>query len=236
MQSAPFQQIADFVVNGFQQSYQFPGMIKALFLMFDATAWDRLAQARRGVVFICVSYLLPLLLVVSAVEGGGLTCWGKWQSGVGVIKKFAVGEAILYEIAQMLLTLAVVFVCAHLVKILGETFHDRHSYTQAFTVVAYTLYPVFLLRLLDVFPMMNPWIPWAIGIVLSIWIYYQGLPRVMKPDASHAFELYVISSMILVATTGLVRTLTALCLRGRVDFTHSYLGAGILHLLARLHF
>jgi hypothetical protein len=138
---------------------------------------------------------------------------------------------ILLEAAQLLLTLAVVFVCAHLVKILGETFHDRHAYTQSFTVVAYTLSPVYWLRLLDVFPMMNPWVPWAIGIVLSIWIFYQGLPRVMKPDPSHAFELYLVSSMILFATTGLVCLLTALCLRGQVDFAHSYFGAGILHLL-----
>ena len=152
------------------------------------------------------------------------------------IRKFTAAEVTLFEVAQLLLTLAVVFVCAHLVKILGETFHDRHSYTQAFTVVAYTLSPVFLFRLLDVFPMMNPWVPWAIGIVLSIWIYYQGLPRVMKPDPSHAFELYMISLMILVATTGLVRLLTALCLRGRIDFAHSYLGARIVHLLVQLHF
>lgn len=211
-------------------------MIKAFFLMFDPTAWDRLAQARRSVGRVCATYLLPLLLVVSVVEGGGLVHWGKWQAGVGVIKKFTAGEAVLYEVAQLLLMLGVVFVCAHLVKILGETFHDRHNYTQAFTVVAYTLFPVFLLRLLDMFPMMNPWVPWVIGIMLSLWIYYQGLPRVMKPDPSHAFELYVISSMILVATTGLVRLLTALCLRGQVDFEHSYIGARLLHLLARLHF
>ena len=210
-------------------------MIKALFLFFDPMAWDRLAQERRGVGFILASYLLPMLLVVSAVEGAGLMHWGKWQAGVGVIKKFTAGEAVLYEVAQLLLTLAVVFVCAHLVKILGETFHDRHSYTQAFTVVAYALCPIFLLRMLDVFPMMNPWIPWGIGLVLSLWIFYQGLPRVMKPDPSHAFELYVISSMILFATTGLVCTLIALCLRGQVDFEHSYFGLKMLHLLARLH-
>ena len=211
-------------------------MIKALFLFFDPTVWDRMAQARRGMGFIFASYLLPLLLVVSAVEGGGLVLWGKWQPGVGVIKRFTAGEAVLFEVTQLLLTLAVVFVCAHLVRILGETFHDRHTYAAAFTVVAYTLCPVFLLRLLDVFPMMNPLAPWAIGIVLSIWIFYQGLPRVMKPDPSHAFELYVVSSMILFSTTGLVCMLTALCLRGKVDFAHSYLGARILDLLARLHF
>ena len=221
---------------GFGGAINSGGMIKALFLFFDPTAWDRLAQARRGVVFISASYLLPLLLVVSAVEGYGLMRWGKWQPGVGVIKKFTAGEVALFEIVQLLLTLALVFACAHLVKILGETFHDRHAYTQAFAVVAYTLFPVFLFRLLDVFPTMNPWIPWAIGIVLSIWIFYQGLPRVMKPDPSHAFELYVVSAMILFSTTGLVCMLTALCLRGKVDFANSYLGLKILHLLARLHF
>ncbi|MBZ5521459.1 MAG: YIP1 family protein, partial [Acidobacteriia bacterium] len=109
-------------------------------------------------------------------------------------------------------------------------------YTQAFTVVAYALGPVFWLRLLNAFPLMNPWVPWIIGIMLSIWIFYQGLPRVMKPDPSHAFELYVISSMVLFATTGLVCLLTALYLRGQVDFEHSYVGMKLLRLLAPLHF
>jgi hypothetical protein len=35
--------------------------------------------------------------------------------------------------------------------------------------------------------------------------------------------------------TGLVRLLTALYVRGQVDFAQSYLGMKILHLLARLH-
>ena len=72
-------------------------MIKALFLVFDPTGWDRLAQARRGVEFIVTRHLLPLLLLVSVVEGGGLMHWGKWQTGVGVIKKFTAGEVILFE-------------------------------------------------------------------------------------------------------------------------------------------
>jgi hypothetical protein len=211
-------------------------MIKVLFLIFDPTAWNGVARARRGVGFIVAGYLLPLLLMVAVVESGGLLHWGKWQTVIGVIRKFTVGEVIIYEAAQLLLTLAMVFVCAHLVKILGETFHDRHTYTLAFTVVAYGLSPVFLLRLLDAFPLMNPWVPWAIGITLSIWIFYQGLPRVMAPNPTHAFELYVAGSMILLLTTGLVRLLTALYVQGRIDFDHSYLGMKILHLLARLHF
>ena len=212
------------------------GIMKVFLLMFDPTAWDRLAQKRHAVGFLCAAYLLPLLVVVSAAEGSGLVHWGKWQSGVGVLRKFTVAEVIAYETTQLLLVLAVVFVCAYLLKILGETFHDRHTYTQAFTVVAYALGPVFWLRLLNAFPLMNPWVPWIIGIMLSIWIFYQGLPRVMKPDPSHAFELYVISSMVLFAPTGLVCLLTALYLRGQVDFEHSYVGMKLLRLLAPLHF
>ena len=211
-------------------------MIKVLFLIFDPTAWDGVARARRGVGCIVARYLLPLLLMVAAVESGGLLHWGKWQPAIGTIRKFTVGEVIVYEAAQLLLALAVVFVCAHLVKMLGETFHDRHTYTQAFTAVAYGLSPVFLVRVLDAFPLMNPWVPWTIGIALSIWIFYQGLPRVMSPNPTHAFELYVASSIIMFLTTGLVRLLTAMYVQGRIDFDHSYLGMKILHLLARLHF
>ena len=210
-------------------------MIQALLLMFDPKVWDRLARAQRGVKQIFSTYLLPLLVTVSVVEGAGLKHWGKWQPGVGVLRKFTTGEVLLFEVGQLLLTLAAVFVCAHLVKILGETFHDRLTYKSAFTVVSFTLGPIFLLRLLNALPMMNPWVPWAIGFALSIWFYYQGLPRVVKPDPSHAFELYMISSMVLFAITGLVCLITALCLRGQVDFTHSYPAIKILHLLARLH-
>ena len=43
-----------------------------------------------------------------------------------------------------------------MVKSIGETFHGRHTYTQAFTTVAYSLSPLFLLRLLDAFPGVSP--------------------------------------------------------------------------------
>ena len=62
------------------------------------------------------------------------------------------------EAAQILLSLGVVFCGASLLKSIGETFHGRHTYTQAFTAVAYSLGPFFLLRLLDVFPGISPWV------------------------------------------------------------------------------
>jgi hypothetical protein len=170
------------------------------------------------------------------VEGWGLVSLGKWQSGVELLRRFTVGEAAIYETVQFLFTLVVVFVCAYLLKVVGETFRGRFTYTQTFTVVAYGLCPVFLLRLLDAFPRLSPWITWGIGITLSIWVLYHGLPRVMLPDPAHALGLYYVGSFLLFLTTGLERLLTALYLQGRIDFARSYLAIEISHLLARLHF
>ena len=73
-----------------------------------------------------------------------------------------------FEAAQFLLSLLVVFVGANMLTAIGETFRGRHTYTQAFTTIAYGLSPLFLLRLLDAFKEVNPWVTWSIGIILSI--------------------------------------------------------------------
>jgi hypothetical protein len=108
----------------------------------------------------------------------------------------------------------VVFAGAKLVKSVGETFRGRHTYNQAFTAVAYGLGPLFLLRLFDTFSGISPWAPWGVGIVLSISVLYQGLPRVMEPDPSHAFGLYLMSAVLLALITGMARFVTAGYLQG----------------------
>lgn len=204
-------------------------MIKALFLIFEPLVqWERVAESRRSLKFMLVSYLLPMLLIVAAVEGFGLVEWGKRQSSLGQITPFSVGVALIYEMAQLLLTLVVVAVCAHLVKSLGDTFHLRNSYHQAFTLVIYGLSPLFLLRLFDAIPVVNPWITWSLGIMLSIKILYYGVPRIMEPDPPHAFGLYLMCAVLLTMVTGLERFITAWYLSGHCqpisDFI-SYLAA-----------
>jgi len=191
-------------------------MIKALLLIFDPMAtWEGIFRARRSTVFILVIYLLPLLLITSAGEGFGLVQWGKWQGEIGHLKKFPVQETVVVEAVQILALLLVVFAGAYLLKSIGETFHGRHTYGQAFTTVAYSLSPLFLLRLLDAFTGVYPWVGWSIGIILSVAVLYHGVPRMMEPDPSHAFGLYLMSALLLVMVTGLVRFVTAAYLLGK---------------------
>jgi hypothetical protein len=187
-------------------------MIKAILLIFEPVAtWEGIARTRRSVGFILVVYLLPLLVITSAGEGYGLVRWGRERGKVSELQHlhtFPRKEALIFEAAQFALSLIVVFAAAKMVKSVGETFHGRHTYSQSFTAVAYGLGPLFLMRLMDVFPAVNPWISWAIGIILSIAVLYQGLPRMMEPDPSHALGLFFMTALILILLTGLVRFLT----------------------------
>jgi hypothetical protein len=191
-------------------------MIKAVLLIFEPVAtWEGILRARRNMGFVLALYLLPLLVITSAAEGYGLVHWGKWQSDVGRLKTFSLGEAVLVEAAQILLSFAIVFVCAHLLKSIGETFHGRHSYSQALTAVAYSMGPFFTLRFLDAFSGISPWVAWAIGICLTVAALYQGVPRIMAPDPSHAFGLYLMTALLVVLISGLVRFATAAYLQGK---------------------
>ena len=199
-------------------------MIKAFFLIFEPTvAWDRISQARRGFAHIFFLYLLPMAVLATAVEGWGLARWGKWQPKFQKLKEFSTANVITFEAIQFFLLLAMVLVTALLLLKISETFESRRSYLRAFTTVAYAFSPLFLTRLLDAGPMMSPWVTWTIGLVLTVWVLYQGIPRVMQPDPTHAFGLYLSAMFVVLLTSGIARVLTALYLLGEVDFHHSWL-------------
>jgi hypothetical protein len=194
-------------------------MIKALLLIFDPIrSWERVVRARRSLLFVLFVSLLPLVVLSCAAEAYGLATWGKWQGEIGEfarLRRFSQQEIIAYEALQFLTNLFLVFMGAKLLKSLGETFHGRHPFTAAFTVTAYALSPLFLLRVLDAIPVLSPWITWAVGIVLSLGVLYQGVPRVMQPDPPHAFGLYLTSALLLVLISGLTRFVTAWWLEGK---------------------
>jgi uncharacterized membrane protein YecN with MAPEG domain len=205
----------DLIVSAQTNQYQFQRMIKALFLIFEpGAAWERVVEAGRGLTFVFAFYLLPMLLILSAAEGCGLMEWGTVQVNSGLVKKLTANEMVVYETAQAFLTLLVIAVCAGFIKSLGETFHSRHNYTQAFTVVIYGLSPLFLFQLLDTFQIVNLWLVWAVGIMLVLKALYHGVPCVMTPDPTHAFGLYFMSALVVVALTGMERFFTAWYLSG----------------------
>jgi len=125
-------------------------MIKVFFLIFEPTsAWDKIAQARRGLWHITLVTILPLLLAGTLLEAWGLSAHGKWQGRFQIMKRFTPPDIAAFETIQFLLLLAMVFLCALVVFRIGQTFLERLTFEQAFRTVAYAFSPMFLFHFLD---------------------------------------------------------------------------------------
>ena len=206
-------------------------MIKVFFLLFEpGAAWDKIAQARRGFAYITVIQLLPLILLSTALETLGLGLHGKWQERFQILKRFSEQDVLTYGILQFLLSFAVVFVTALLIFKISQTFQDRLTFLQAFTTVAYGFSPMFLVRFLDYGASIHPAVTWLLGMGLTTWVLYQGIPRVMQPDPTHAFGVYLSAMIVVVLTSGLARLMTAMYVLGYMDLQHSWLSRRITHL------
>ena len=209
-------------------------MIKALLLIFSPmSAWERVFRAQRSPWFVIGVFLVPLLILSAAGEAYGLVHWGKWQNAiVREAKTFPPAQAAIFELFQFLLTLAVILVNAGLLKSTGGTFHARHTFSQAFTTIAYGLSPLFLFRLMNASSDVPPWLSWIVGVVLSMVVLYHGVPRIMQPDPAHAFGLYVITCLLVLFTTGLLELITACYLLGKFPKLSTFIAS----LAARLPF
>ena len=177
--------------------------------------WDKIALAQKSLRQVLILFLTPLILISVGGELAGLLYFGKLRELEQAVK-IPVEKAVIYGAVQLLFSFAVVLIGAKAIKSVSETFHSRHTFAQCFTVVAYALSPLFLVRLLDAFPAMNPWASFGIGIVLAVTTLYHGVPRVLQPDPPHAFGLYLISALMLAGVAGLARFLTLLLLAGKI--------------------
>src|SRR5437016_6120955 len=93
--------------------------------------------------------------------------------------------------------------------------HGQHHVFQRRERGNQVILPLFILRLLDSFAGVPPWLSWSIGIILSIGVLYHGVPRIMQPDPPHAFGLFLMSGLLLLLITGLARFITACYLEGK---------------------
>ncbi len=192
-------------------------MIKSLLLIFDsANTWEKIAAAPQSVLKVITLSLMPLLLLSAAAEGAALIKFGREQGPLDTMKPVSQALALRYEIAQLGLSLLVVVAGAAVLQKIGQSFHRRHTYSECFTTLAYSLSPLFLLRVFAGFPAIHTWACWAVGILLSVSALYRGIPRIMRPDPSNALGLYLLSSLLLIVVTGLAHFVAGLVFNEKI--------------------
>ena len=192
-------------------------MFLVFLMIFDPEGgWGRAAESARSTVRVLLLHLVPLLLLGCIAEGLGMMRWGKRVSQFGTLKTFKFEEVLPYEACQFGVGLAVVLLGAVVIRRLANTFHTRQKFTPALAVSVFGLGPVFLMRVFDAFPAIPPLVPWIIGAALTMAVLYQGVPRVMQLDPSHALGVYMSSMMVLVLASGIGRVLVIYFLQGKI--------------------
>jgi len=194
-----------------------------LLLVAPIHTWEGIFQARRSVGFILSTFLLPMVFLGCIVEGYGLAHWGKVQGEFSRLVIFKPREAAVFEALQLLVLLILALINAGLLKSTCGTFQGRQTFQQGFRTIAYGMGPYLLFRCLDAFSAVTPWVSWLIGILLTLAVLYHGVPKIMDPDPAHAFGLYVVTSLLLLFTTGILTLLTALTLRGEFPKLMSFI-------------
>ena len=192
-------------------------MFLVFLILFDpANGWRRVAESCRSLARLVFIHLLPLLLIGCVAEGYGIMRWGKRVGDFGATRTYELPQVIGYQACHFVAGLMVVLLSAWVLKVVSNTFQHRQKFIQALAVSVFALGPVFLLRICDAFPMINPWISWGIGAVLVVAFLYQGAPRVMHLDPAHALGVYMSSAVLLVMISGLGRFVVVMFLQSKV--------------------
>ncbi len=193
-------------------------MIRALLLILDPIAsWEKILKAQRGVPFILLTHLLPLMVLTLGLETFALTRLGEQRGLFGAYTKIPVELAVRYGAAEMILNLLVVVLGAKLVQKIANNFRGEHTYRQCFTVLAYGLSPIFLGHFLDAAPFLNTWVCFGIGLVLSLAAMYQGVPLILRPDHAKALGLYFTVVVLVGVLATVAHLLSWLLLREDID-------------------
>jgi hypothetical protein len=193
-------------------------MIRGLLLILDAGgSWNKIATAQRGFLFILAVHLLPLLTITLGLEAFALVRLGEGRAISGDPTRVGTEAALRYAVAEAVLNLGLILVGARIVQQLARSFHDRVTYLTCFTILAYTLSPLFLLHLLDALPGVNTWACYGAGILLSVAVLYLAIPIVMRPDPAKAMGIYVTMAVLLVVMTGLAHFLAVQILHNQLN-------------------
>src|SRR5688572_5460701 len=109
-------------------------MIKALLLLLDPTnTWEKIQQSAPGVARVFFTYLLPLILLGVSVETWAVMKVGR-DEGRFTERRVKVPEqvAVRYAVVQAACAIVIAFIGAWIFKSIGEGFHRRQPYAEAF--------------------------------------------------------------------------------------------------------
>ena len=152
------------------------------------TEWDAVAAEEPNIQQILIGYVLPLALVptIAVIIGWGL---------VGILGFTSFSYGIAMGLVQLLNAFLSVLVAGFVIDALAPSFGSQKNTGRAMQLVAYSMTPVWLAGILNLFPVIG-WLAGLIGLY-GLFLLYLGIAPLMKTPEDKKVGYLVISIIIL---------------------------------------
>lgn len=141
-------------------------------------------------------YIAPLAAIPAVASFIGVTIIGVPVLFYGTVRTGVV-PAFTNMVVSYLLTLGAVYLAALVINKLAPTFESRPDEMQALKLTAYSYTPAWVAGVLMVIPALSP-IAAILGLY-SIYLFYLGLPVLMKTPEAKVIPYMIVSAIVMIA-------------------------------------
>jgi len=157
--------------------------------------WPKIAQETATIQEIYLNYVV-ILAAIPAVAGFiGLTLLGGVFGGFGA--SFGAGVGLFYLIQVYVISLVSVIVFAFIIDALAPTFGSEKNLTQAFKLTVYAHTASWVAGVFLIIPLLG-WLVTLVGAIYGIYLFYLGLPVMMKTPEQKVIPYMVVCALIVI--------------------------------------
>lgn len=180
----------------------------AFFIIKPVITWNRIILSPKPPWFIFVVYFLSSVILVGIVEGHTLMLTGKSLVERGQNNRFTFAKVFVFEAWQFLFLAILLWVTALFLTMYANACHQRNNINQSLKVVLHSIGPLLLIQLLNGIPGIYVWLTWCGGVFFCLAAFYNGIPRILMPDAPSALGLFITAAFVFVSLLAVWRFMT----------------------------
>ncbi|HVL69512.1 MAG TPA: Yip1 family protein [Vicinamibacterales bacterium] len=175
-------------------------------LTSPATEWPVIEAEPTTTEKLYRGYIAPLAAIPAVAGFIGSAIIGVTLPFIGTYRD-SIPSALAHMLVSFVLSLVGVYVAALVVNKLAPTFESRADDLQALKLVAYAQTPSWLAGALFAVPVLG--VLAILGTLYAIYLFYLGLPVMMKTPQSKVIPYMVVAAVVVIAVSVVVGLLSA---------------------------
>lgn len=175
-------------------------------LKTPASEWQAIAAESTDIGKLYTEYIIPLSAIPVVANFLALAVFRSTLAGYGV--RIGMTTALTFAILQYVMGLASVFIGALVVEWLAPKFKSSGTRVDALKMMAYASTAAWVAGAAYLIPILGGFVVLA-GAIYSIYLFYLGLPYVMKTPADQVVIYMIVCAVVMIVVYVLLGSITA---------------------------